>query len=373
MRKTTRLTAVTIFVLVPFGGSSVADTIPFDSNRWKTEAREHRVEEHLGRTSLYLKGGVAWIDDAEFTNGTLEFEVAFTGERGFMGGTWRVQDTQNREEFYLRPHQSGNPDANQYTPLFNGMTGWQLYHGEGYGAAIEYPFDEWIHVKIVFSGSRGEVYVSDMERPLLAIGEMKREVGPGKVGLTVSNFAPAHFSNFSYQAIEKPSLNAEFKEPAPAAHGTVASWMVSAAFGERDLEGKTSLTDADDTPDSWTKLDAESTGITNLSRVQGNSRTSNTVYARVVVVSEREQMRRVRFGYSDRVKVFLNGRLLYGGSNTYRSRDYRYLGTIGLFDELYLPLREGPNELRFAVSESFGGWGLMAVFDETDGISVEAR
>jgi len=72
---------------------------------------------------------------------------------------------------------------------------------------------------------------------------------------------------------------------------------------------------------------------------------------------------RVSFGYSDRVRVYLNGQLIYAGNNGYGSRDYRYLGTIGYFDQLRLPLRAGFNELWFAVSESFGGWGIMARID----------
>ena len=43
----------------------------------------------------------------------------------------------------------------------------------------------------------------------------------------------------------------------------------------------------------------------------------------------------MRFGYSDRVRVYLGGRLIYAGNNDYRSRDFRYLGTIGWFDALY--------------------------------------
>ena len=69
---------------------------------------------------------------------------------------------------------------------------------------------------------------------------------------------------------------------------------------------------------------------------------------------------RLRFGYSDRVRDFLNGRLLYSGDNGYRSRDFRYLGTIGLFDSVPLALRAGENELLLAVSDSFGGWGVLA-------------
>ena len=61
---------------------------------------------------------------------------------------------------------------------------------------------------------------------------------------------------------------------------------------------------------------------------------------------------------------------IYSGSNFYRSRDYRYLGTIGWFDKVYLPLEAGENEIWFAVTEAFGGWGIQAQFDDLEGISL---
>jgi hypothetical protein len=112
--------------------------VPFDSGAWETHAGESRVEDHLGRRSLYLKGGIATIataDGESFADGALAVDVAFSGERGFMGAIWRVADTGNYEELYVRPHQSGNPDATQYTPVYNGVSGWQLYHGERYAVA----------------------------------------------------------------------------------------------------------------------------------------------------------------------------------------------------------------------------------------------
>ena len=75
------------------------------------------------------------------------------------------------------------------------------------------------------------------------------------------------------------------------------------------------------------------------------------------------------FGFSDRAVVYLNRRALYRGDDTYRSRDYRFLGSIGWWDTLYLPLVEGDNELVVAVSETFGGWGVQARFPEVDGLS----
>ena len=68
----------------------------------------------------------------------------------------------------------------------------------------------------------------------------------------------------------------------------------------------------------------------------------------------------VQLGFSDRAHVYLNGAALYGGDATYRSRDYRFLGSIGWHDTVYLPLEQGDNELVVAVSEDFGGWGVQA-------------
>lgn len=63
-----------------------------------------------------------------------------------------------------------------------------------------------------------------------------------------------------------------------------------------------------------------------------------------------------------------NGTLIYRGNNGYQSRDYRYLGTIGLFDTLALKLKGGDNELWIAVSEDFGGWGIMGRITDFEGV-----
>ena len=79
---------------------------------------------------------------------------------------------------------------------------------------------------------------------------------------------------------------------------------------------------------------------------------------------------RIRLGFSDRVRAFLNGRQLFAAGDEYASRDYRFLGTMGLFDELYLPLESGDNELWLAVSEDFGGWGVTLQIPEGQGVTV---
>jgi hypothetical protein len=367
-----------MILLAFFSGALVAMTpenVPFDSGRWRWNAIESTVEDYLGRPSLRLRDGTATVAEASFTDGIIELDVAFTGERGFMGGIWRVQDSQNYEEFYLRPHQSGNPDATQYTPTFNGVSGWQLYHGARYTVPVVHRFNEWTHVKIVFAGDQAELYIRDMDKPVLFVDGLKRSLAPGSVGVSAGTGAAAHFSNFSFTAMDSPPLRGRpgkperFLENTP--EGVIPSWWVSDAFPESALEGKTALDQDHLAARRWTRLATERSGLANLARVQGIFLQKNTVFARKVIRSDREQPKRLDFGFSDRVSVYLNGRLLFRGDDAYQSRDYRFLGSIGYFDTLYLPLSKGENELVMAVSEDLGGWGVQAKLPDFTGLTFQ--
>ena len=348
-----------------------AQSIPFSAPGWEFSAKEHKIADYFGKEGIFLKDGAALIKDSAFLNGIIEFDIAVTGERGFMGVLWRIQDDKNAEEFYIRPHQSGKPDANQYTPVFNGNSAWQLYYGEGYAAPVNYKFNEWMHIKIVIAGQQAEIYIMDMEKPALFIPELKRKAQSGKVGIYAgSGFAPAYFANFSYKTIENPQLKSAPVKKDTAPNGTIMSWQVSNPFDGSTLDNSYSLKKDDIKDLKWTKLESENTGITNLARIEGPSDKKRTVFAKLDISSDKQQTRALQFGYSDNVLVFVNGQLVYGGTNMYSSRDHRYLGTIGLFDMIYPQLKKGQNEILFAVTENFGGWGILAFFEDMEDIEL---
>jgi len=153
-------------------------------------------------------------------------------------------------------------------------------------------------------------------------------------------------------------------EPDP---NRVMSWEVSGAIAEEEVD--TLIGNSFE----WSRQEAEPTGITNLARAPGKEPGKNTVIARLSIESDKAQMKGLAFGYSDAVTVYINGVPMYSGTNVYQSRDYRYLGTIGLFDRVYLPLKAGQNDVRFAVTEAFGGWGIIARFDDLQGISLSGE
>jgi len=254
--------------------------------------------------------------------------------------------------------------------VFNGLTAWQLYHGEGYGAPVDYEFDTWIPIRVVVAGEQAEVYIGDLETPALFIDDLKRRAASGAVGLTVANFGAARFADFRFEATEKPKLNGRVDRARTRPDGSVQKWRISKPFSETAIAKSTEISEALKDGLTWTSLETEGTGLANLSRVHPLTREANTVFARVTVNSDREQSTNLAIGYSDRVRIFFNDRLLYSGNNGFRSRDYRYLGTIGYFDVVTLPLKKGKNELMLAVSESFGGWGIQAAFESTDGLTM---
>lgn len=340
--------------------------VPMVSEAWTVNAQNHRFETYLGRPSLYLEGGIALIDGSEMRDGVFEVDIAIPEERGFSGPVWRVSDLQNYEEFYLRHHQSGNPDANQYSPVFNGLSAWQLYTGEGFAVPTEYVQNRWMTLRIVMQGGAADIFL-DSDAPIMHI-DLKRDPISGGLGVK-SSFAAARFSNVRFTPDETVSL---VGTPAPSVRPEghlIEEWSVSAAFSSSALDG-TQLDTARAAALPTTKLMIEDEGMLNLARAAGN-RPNDTVLASVEINAREEQIKLLDFGFSDSVHVYLNGELLFAGDDTFVSRDYRFLGTIGLFDTVALPLKKGSNQLAIAVTEAFGGWGLMARLRDPSGVTVE--
>ncbi len=342
--------------------------VPMDEAHWTLSAEKYDFKKYLGVPSLYLPQGVAELNEVVFHNGIIEFDIAFPEGRGFPGIGFRIQDNMNYEEFYVRPHQSGNPDANQYTPIFNGLAGWQLYHGEGHGAAVRYKYDAWNHVKLIIKGTVGEVYINDMETPLFQILELKHGDTQGPIAL--KGAAESHFANFSYTSLDNPPLKLEVKELPKLSATTLKMYSVSEAIEDKILLHKNWLKLEEHEDLTWTAMKVEYTGTLNIAKEIKRAEGKNTALVKFTLLADSDQLKKLEFGYSDVVHVFVNGKIVYGGQRQFRSRDYRYLGTIGYFDAIYLDLKEGENEVVLAVTEAFGGWGIRAKLENLTGVRI---
>lgn len=352
----------TLFIFLCLAVMKVSGSapIPFDSPRWQFAAKSAVRETRYGQDALKLNGGYALLADANFRNGVISFDIAVKQARYFPAIQFRMQSAGHFEEFYLRPHQSGNPDAMQYTPVYNGLGGWQLYHGPGYTNAAPLPFDRWLHVKIVVNERQAEVFFDDHPTPVLFISRLKRTPAAGMISLSNPSPEDVWYSNVTVTQDAGPAITSQPRPLPPLPAGTVTAWEVSSPFSENLLAQQTQLSSALHSSLKWVTLAADENGTADLSILSGVSKDSNTVFVKTVINAERDGPRKFVFGFSDRVKLYCNGKLLYAGEDNFMSRDYRFLGTIGYHDAVWLDLKKGRNEIWMAVSENFGGWGVKA-------------
>ncbi len=363
-----------VFVVVALisWGSASSQTIevPFDSDQWETKGANYVLQKYEGRDAILLQAGTIYLKDVAFLDGTIEVDINFSALRNFPGIGWRMVDPENHEHFYIRPHQSGNADANQYTPVFNGLAGWQLYHGELYATPVHYTFNEWHHVRIEVAGSQAKIFFDDMEKPLLEVKELLRSPQSGTLSLNTRT--NVHFANFKYTPAptSAPISLASPRSLKPELDGLITSWQLSDKLNTKTFQEKNAMTSTDLKDVRWVQRNVESSGVLNIGRYTKLERDHNSVLVKLDIQADSKQIKQLVFGYSDLVKVFINGQAVYSGSNIFRSRDYRYLGTIGYFDSIYLPLRKGKNEVIFLVTENFGGWGLQAILKDRKGIHL---
>jgi len=368
MKKAHFLTAG-ILLAVMAKSFAQAVKVPPTLDRWDTVGVNFTTETYLGKECILLKAGFISVKDAELRDGTIEADISFPQQRSFPGFAFRIQDQNNFENFYVRPHQSGNPDATQYTPVFNGQAGWQLYHGEGYTKAFAFKFDQWHHVKIELHGLQAEIYIDDMQTPLINVKELLTGWKGGKIGV-ISGGTAIRIANVQY-TIKQGSAPAPISVPANGTGGVITQWQISNVVNRGVFEKQYQLTPEIMRKLTWATHHSEPSGTINLSRFGKLTETGNTMVAKVVIQSETEQVKALSFGFSDFALVYLNDKALYYGADNYMSRDYRFLGTIGFFDVLVLPLKKGENELWFVVSENFGGWGVKAKFDNMKKITLK--
>ena len=307
-------------------------------------------------------------------DGVIDVDVAASAKRGFFGFDFRIdKEGLNYEEVYLRPHESGLPDAIQYTPVLNTGRNWQLFNGPGFTAGIDIPRNEWFHLRLEVAGAQAKLFVKDMDHAALVMNDLRSGVQKGQIALMVL-LGETYFSNFEVRT--RPDVPWEPHLPVMPA-SVLTKWSLSPSYDglARNLERPLTKTDIDNI--KWQDVEAEPPGLVVLYRYRGAPHPNVTfqrdfstrletqpgmkvLYARTTIDSDQDRVKKLEIGYSDDVSVFLNGKILYRGRSAQAFRDPRFLGIVNPEnDAVYLPLKKGKNELVLAVSELGGGWGFI--------------
>lgn len=376
MNQSRTVLALALLLVGGAGGASgqVVALDPADG-RWAFRG-EAEVTREGGEEVLSLRSGSALRRDVRFSEGTIQFELLPTDRRTFLGLVFRVESGDVMEDVYFRLHKSLLPDAIQYSPDYGGHGQWQLYHGADATAAARYVPGEWQRVRIEVSGSAAAVFVGDAREPQLVVDRLRSGAREGGIGFW-GNYPGASGDDPPTALLRnvivrhgEVSYGFPTLEPEVSAPDVIRRWGVSTAFhreGERVLELPAGVIAGE-----WRTLAAEPSGLLPLERaVRRPADGVPAVLAGLRIRTDRARVVRLDLGFSDDLSAFLDGRLLYSGRNGFSPNFPRRQGLITLDQaSLYLPLEAGESRLVLAVSEIYGGWGLMGRIEDRDGLDI---
>ena len=360
---------------VPAAGQQ-ARALPFDDG-WELTPEGAAIEAWGGRPALRLRTGGALRQDVTLKDGTIEFDLAMADHRSFVYLNFRLVGDSAGEAIYFRPHKSSLPDAVQYTPVWRGESHWQLYHGEWGTAPVRFARDQWMHVRLVLQGRRAALFVGEGETPAMVV-PLAREPVAGPIGFqafTPSGSAPggepvAAVANVVLRPGHVPYRFPPDTSPVLPA-GVIQTWQLSPPFPVDSTPLERLPASSAHDRSAWPVFPAEPHGVLVIGRhLQRPEARAGTV-ARLVLRAERAGPQRLDLGFSDCVTVFLSGRPIFAGDARYSFDRPRQEGLIGLSQAaVWLPLERGDNEVLLAVTDGFGGWGLMARLDPAGGATV---
>lgn len=378
--------AMTCLLLVAGAlGQAQPITVPLTPERFTLSQRNFKIPEDqppqhngeqvdfLGRQSFHLARGLAYTRYAEFQNGTIDVDIAADEKSRFFGIAFHVQSDDDYEVIFFRPRNTDTDQAVQYTPGLRGANVWQLYTGPGYTATAHLPRNEWIHVRLLVSGLVARLFLNNAAEPSLVIPDLKLGQVKGGLGFW-GHLGGGYFSNLTVandSTVYESTVKQQFQP------GTLTNWELSETFDAVK-------TNPDVYPDvarlKWERVEAENPGMVVINRyrrspnidtperadrIRGSVAGSQVVFAKTIIHAERAETRKMNFGYSDDVVVFLNGKPIYTGNNELGFRQPNFLGLLDVnSDAVYLPLMKGDNQLVLAVTEFFGGWGFMCKLSE---------
>lgn len=359
-----------VFGLLLVSWALRAEEVPMDAKHWNLLDEGASFVRFEGRDSIQFVGNsYASYIGPEFRNGIIEFDVYLRNKGGFPGIHFREESGGNAEVFYLRPDVPEQHTATQYTPAFNSLFAWQIYMGEQFGAPAAYKYNAWNRVKLVVKGAKLDVYVNS-ETPILHIPNLAR--GDSKGGLRLQGARDQYyFSNMKITHTDDVEIVGAARAFRETPYGLITQFDVGTVAADSTLvEGAPWISEAIVAAQKWSTLSVNDLGIANLARVSGRKEGADTLLARLKIHAETARLLKFKYGFSDRITIFVNGQAVAQGDETFGSREPAYYGGVGLYATAFLPLKQGANEVIMAVSEGFGGWALMAAIEDRKNIEI---
>jgi hypothetical protein len=330
----------------------------------------------IGRTD-----GAVLARNLDFSEGVIDFDIQPT-DSNFASFYFHWQDTTEAECFYFRTSwAAGKPDVMegvQYTPIIKGVICWNLMpHYQGNASFRQ---DRWNHVRIVIAAKQMLIYVNSETRPTLAIPRLEGNSTHGSFALngqmTLSHLVMGSLPSAGIGGLYGP----EGFDPTDNDPRYIRHWQVTQPdtipqgidFAKTLMPGKQT---------TWISIQAERRGLINLTRQFGGNlprfyeggAPRRILWLKTNLHAERDWIYKLRFGFTNEVWVFLNGKYIYLDKNFYGEPSMKTpRGRVSIENSfLDLPLKAGDNELLIGVGNDFFGWGIVARFDDAEGLKFE--
>lgn len=302
----------------------------------------------MGRPCLRLGGGPVLLDIPEIAvPGAVRIKVDIAADGPCTPGiAFRIQDSQNYELVYCRIPSSGDHNAIQYDPVFNGSNTWQIYHGKAFQKDAQLLTEKWYTFFVEFDQNRAQTGVLG-QKPLI-VQNLAWHTTAGNIGLWADS--PCHFANLEVCGISMPDREAcgEFQANAQPEPKTITQWVAQ----------------------DYGIVACEPHGILNLNRYFPLSR-KEVVLRRDFELCNRATVS-ISFGLSDDATLSIDGLALYTTTKPYRpTAGLAGMGYI-MPDTCFMTRELDPGvhclEVKLRVLEPFG-WGLVLSM-EGDGLSI---
>jgi len=149
--------------------------------------------------------GIAWINDVDFSNGIIEFDVRGENvkQNSFVGIAFHGLDNETFDAIYLRPFQFKEADPKlrrrgiQYIslPEFTWRKLRELFPEKYENEVISAPDpDSWIKMRVVIDGSLISVFIDNDTKPVLIVTKLT-STKSGKLGFYTGDTSGGDFAN----------------------------------------------------------------------------------------------------------------------------------------------------------------------------------
>jgi hypothetical protein len=313
-----------------------------------------QLEMWNGQEVLKLRGFhtdlVLLLEEIHLESFRLQAEVAAPGPNGFIGLAFGTRDAKNYELVYISPTEDPAVKNIQYDPIMNGSSTWQIYNGPAYQAFAPFPVGQWTKFALEVQPHSVAVYVGDeAATPQLVVSSLQHGRSNSRVGFWGN--MPGYIRNFSVDEIAPhPAAETTTDFRKLAADSFVTHWQVSEPFMPNEQE---------EYRGGWKEAAVEENGCLNVNRLYSAGNKGSAVLAKCTFALEEATDSVISFGFSDRLRMWVNDREVYQGLTKW---DPPHSDGRIRPDHEQIPIRwsAGENTILAEITnlEGMFGWGL---------------